>query len=203
MVLHALLVMPLNSETSLELFVPVWLDITNSIMKIKLENAKNVILNVRPVLFHLLLVLLVILLKTELLVLMTMDIKLVSVCLDFTQLLMDHVFNLIVTLILSALNVRKVLISAFNVWLLRTELSNFQNQSVFVKMDIIPMPTMIVLLALKDAEFVPVLLSAHLVSLWPLPIMMELVLVPPLHTSLSLLMVSDIVLLVDPIVKYV
>lgn len=117
-VLHAIQV---NSEALMVLFAHAWLDIMRCIMMIRVELARNVILNVLlaqsvPLLAHH-----VTPREIESLEWMITDIKLVSASPDITQLVMVAAFKAIVTPIPTAVNANKDLNFAFNVFLQRIE----------------------------------------------------------------------------------
>ena len=110
---------------------------------------------------------------------------------------MDHASNPTVMLILSALNANKASSFVSSVSLQETESSNSQKASVSVWTDTTPTPTTLVSHANQDAESVLQPLTVFPALLCQLPMLMDHALAPTKLTSLSQLMESDIVLLVE------
>jgi hypothetical protein len=191
--------MPLSSETSQAAFAHASMDTMSFTTLINRAPVENALLNVLHAQLHPLHAHHAILIRIDSLESMLQDVKLVFVNLDTTPLLMDHVFNLTVILIPSALNASKDLDFVSNVWPQGTESLSIQKPFVFVWMDSMLMLTIPVFHALVDACSALQLLTAQAVLFWP-PLMeleLEPAHAPQRPTLLSHLMVFAIVLLVD------
>ena len=174
------------------------MDTMSFTMLIRPELAELAVLNAPPVPSLPLPALLAIPPRTELLVLMLLGVKLVSVKADTILLLMDHVSNQTAMLILSALSASRVSSCVFSAWLQRTESSSFPKASVSARTDTMLTAGTTVSLVHQDAEFAHLPPTAPAASLLPHHPPMDNATVPPKPTSPSLPMELDIVLLAVP-----
>lgn len=148
-------------------------DISNLSSKIQPKFVPNVHLNARPVLKVLPNVPHVTLQSTELKVMTHWEEEPVSVKLVIMPYQMDHVFNPTVNPTNIAVNVKPILPFVSNVMLMPTELSNFQNTSVFVLMDSMKESMELVSHAVKVVPSVHLQLNVTAVLLKPLTTVME------------------------------